>query len=83
MYEMAAFLTASFTSPEIVETNPQSLLWLLPLVLSIAIVYKAMKLPVISLGNFIKEIVMLLGSIAVFITVIAFALYAVARLITE
>jgi len=83
MYEMAAFITASFTSPKIVETNPQTLLWQLPLVLSIAVVYKAMKLPAISFGNFIKETVMLLGSIAVFITVIAFALYAVARLITE
>jgi hypothetical protein len=83
MYAMTAFITASFTSPENIGTTPQSLLWLLPLVLAIAVVYKAMKLPTISVGYFIKEVVMLFGSIIIFIAIIAFALYAVARLITE
>ena len=83
MYAMAAFIAASFTSPENIGTTPQSLLWLLPLVAAIAVVYKATKLPTITPGNFIKEVVMLFGSIIIFIIVITLTLFAVAKLITE
>ena len=42
-----AFVMASFTAPEEIGTNPQSLLMLLPLVAAIAVVYQATKLPTI------------------------------------
>jgi len=74
---------ASFTAPEVVGTNPSSLLWLLPLTASIAVVYKATKLPTITAGNFIKESVILSGSIVVFILITALALCALGWLITE
>ena len=74
---------ASFTAPEEIGTNPSSMLWLLPLAASIAIAYKATKLPTITAGNFIKEAAILFGSIVVSMIVTALALYALAWLITE
>ncbi len=79
----AIFVMATFTAPEEIGVNPQSMLWLLPLAAAIAVVYKATKLPTIKARNFIKEAVILFGSIIVFIIITALALYTLARLITE
>jgi len=79
----AIFVIATFTTPEEIGTNPQSMLWLFPLAAAIAVVYKATKLPTITAGNFIKETSALFGSIVVFIIITALALYALAWLITE
>ena len=80
---IANILIATFTAPEQIGTNPTSMLWLLPLAAAIATVYKAMKLPKITAGNFIREVVVLFGSIIVFLLVTALSLYALAWLITE
>jgi hypothetical protein len=77
------FVMASFTIPERIGTEPQSMLWLLPLAAAIAVVYKATKLSKITAGNFIKEAALLFGSIVVFIIAVALALYALAWLIIE
>lgn len=74
---------ATFIGPEVVRTDPNLMLWLLPLAASIAVVYKATKLPTITAGNFIKEVVILFGSIVVFIIISASVLYALAWLIVE
>jgi hypothetical protein len=79
----AFFILANFTIPEQIGTTPQSMLWLLPLVASIAVVYKATKLPEIKAANFIKESVVLFGSIVVFMLVTAIVLYAIAWLVLE
>jgi len=79
----AIFVIASFVAPEQVRTNPNSMLWLLPLAAAIAVIYKAMKLPTITAAKFIKEAVILFGSIVVFIVITALVLYALAWLITE
>ncbi len=78
-----ALVMATFTIPEKITTDPQSMLWLLPLVAAIAIVYKATKLPEIKAANFLKESVVLFGSIVVFMLVTALVLYSIAWLITE
>jgi len=78
-----ALVMASFTAPEKIGANPQSMLWLLPLVAAIAIVYKATKLPEIKVANFLKEAVILFGSIVVFMSITALVLYAIAWLIIE
>ncbi len=78
-----ALVMATFTTPEKIGANPQSMLWLLPLVAAIAIVYKATKLPEIKAANFLKETVVLFGSIIVFMSVTALTLYVLAWLITE
>ncbi len=77
----AIFVIATFTAPENFGANPQSMLWLLPLVAAIAIIYKATKLPVIKAANFIKETSILFGSIIVFIIIAALTLHAFAWLI--
>jgi len=79
----AAFIIATFTTPEKIGANPQSMLWLLPLVAAIAIVYKATKLPEIKTANFLKEAVILFGSIVVFMSIAALVLCTFAWLITE
>jgi hypothetical protein len=83
MTTTASLLLASFTMPEQIGTTPLSMLWLLPLVASIAVVYKATKLPEIKAANFIKESVVLFGSIVIFMFVIAFILYAIAWVVLE
>ncbi len=79
----AIFVIATFTTPEQIGTNPSSMLWLLPLAVSIAIAYKATKLPTITAGNFIREAAILSGSIVVFMGVAALTLYALVWLMTE
>ncbi len=79
----AALIIATFTTPEKIGANPQSMLWLLPLVAAIAIVYKATKLPEIKAANFLKEAVVLFGSIVVFMSITALVLCAIAWLIIE
>lgn len=83
MTAMAAFVIANFTVPERITVDPQSMLWLLPLVAAIAIVYKATKVPKITAVNFLKEVIILFGSIVVFMAVTAMVLGVLGWLITE
>ncbi len=76
-------LLASFTVPMRIDTDPSSMLWLLPLVVAIAVVYKATKVHQIRPAAFAKETALLIGSIMVFITVAALVLYGVAWLVTD
>ena len=76
-------ILAGFTSPLQIETNPLSLLWLLPITMAIAVVYKAIKLPTIKTADFLKETLLLFASIAVFMAVTALFLYALEWLIIE
>ena len=78
MLAIAAIMMAEFTIPEEIGTNPRSLLLLLPLLVSIAMVYKATKVSKVSAGNFLKESVLLFGSILVFMVITALVLTAVA-----
>jgi hypothetical protein len=80
---IAAFVMATFTTPEKIGSTPQSMLWLLPLVAAISVVYKATKLPEIKAANFLKESVILFGSIVVFMFITALILCTMAWLITE
>jgi len=76
------FVTGAFTAPESIGTDPQSLLWLLPLAASIAVVYKATKLTTVTAKVFFKEAAVLFGSVVVFIIITAVVLLAVAWLFT-
>ena len=82
MSEMTTLIIASFTVPEQIGVNPKSVLWLLPLALSIAVVYKATKVPKVTAANFFRESVVLFGSIVVFMFLTALALLALAWLVT-
>ena len=78
MLALAAIVMAEFTIPEEIGTTPRSLLLLIPLLVSIAIVYKATKVSRVSAGSFLKESALLFGSILVFMVITALVLTAVA-----
>jgi hypothetical protein len=80
---LETFVIGTFTTPEKIGTDPQSMLWLLPLAAAIAVVYKATKVHKITAGYFMKESIILFGSIVVFILTAAVVLYIVAWLVTE
>jgi hypothetical protein len=80
---LTAYILASFTTPMRIDTDPLSMLWLIPLVASIAIVYKATKVHRIKLVSFARESTVLFGSIMIFVIVAAVILYGIAWLITE
>jgi len=77
------WLLASFTAPENIGMNPQSLLWLIPLAAAVAIIYKAVKMQKITLANFLKETISLFVSMVVFIIVTAAVLWFVTYLAIE
>jgi len=79
---LALPLLASFTTPMRVGTDPISMLWLLPLVATISIVYKSTKVGYIRPLPFAKETAGLFGSIIVFIVVAATILYLLAWAVT-
>jgi hypothetical protein len=83
MTALTTSLLASFTTPVQIDTTPSSMLWLLPLVVGIAVVYKATKVGRVRLIPFAKETGVLIGSIMVFIGAAALVLYGVAWLVTE
>ena len=74
---------ATFASPQSIGTNAASFVWLLPLVVAIAVVYKALKVKEISAANFTRQAIVLSGTILVFMIVVAIGLYVVAWIITE
>lgn len=82
MTTLAISMLASFTNPMHIGTDPISILWLVPLVITISIVYKATKVASIRAWPFAKETAALVGSILVFIAVAAVILYALAWVVT-
>ncbi len=83
MMAFVATMLGSFTTPMRIDTNPASMLWLLPLVVSISVVYKATKVYKIHLWPFARESAVLFGSIIVFIVVAAVILYGITWIVTE
>ncbi len=83
MSMIAVFVMATFTTPENISVTPKSMLWLLPLVAAISVVYKTTKLPKIRFTNLLKESVILFGSIVIFMAITALVLVAFAWLATE
>ena len=81
MLALAADIMAQFRVPEDIGTNPRSLLLVLPLLAAIAVIYKATKVPKVTVGNFLKETALLFGSILVFMVITALVLAAVAWLV--
>lgn len=83
MLSQAFLILATFTSPEQIGTNPKSMLWLLPLAAAIAVGYKATKLSTITTGNFIKEVLLLFGSMIAFMVITAVVLWIFTWAVTE
>ena len=73
---------ATFTAPENIGTTPLSLLWMFPLLGSVAVIYKATKMRVIFAGKFLREVVVLFLSISVFMVLVAAALHIIVWFLT-
>ena len=82
MFVITTLILANFTMPERVGVTGLSMLWLLPLALSIAVVYKATKVREVRAVNFIKESVVLFASVVVFMLITAVVLLGFAWLVT-
>ena len=80
--DVGVFL-AGFTSPIDIGTEPTSMLWMFPLLLSISVVYKATKTRVIFARRFAKEVAILFGTISVFMVFLGVALIFLVKLLTE
>jgi hypothetical protein len=79
---LTALLIATFASPVRIPTSPQASLWMLPLMAAIVVIYKATKLPEITLQKFLKETIGLFLSILVFVILTAIVLHVIAYLIS-
>lgn len=76
------YLVATFTAPQNIGTDIKSLLWIFPLLASIAIVYKATKMRVVFLRKFFTEVIILFCTLSVVMILIAAALHVIIRLLT-
>lgn len=76
-------LLATFTSPESIGTNPQSMLWMFPLLAVIALVYKATKMRVLFLRKFLLESLLLFATISAFMIAAIIVLNLLDWLITS
>lgn len=77
-----ASMLGSFRSPIDIGTTPMSLLWMFPLLASIAVVYKAIKLRVLFWGKFAKEVGILFLTISIFMILTGVALNVVVWVLT-
>ncbi len=73
---------AGFTSPMDISTTPSSLLWMFPLLLAVALIYKATKLRIIRWGNFLRQSAVLFLTLSVFISAAAAVLIFLVQFIT-
>ncbi len=74
MYELGIVI-ATFTSPENIGMDAKSLLWIFPLLLSVAVIYKATKMRVIFLRRFFREILILFCTLSVVMILVAAVLH--------
>jgi hypothetical protein len=72
-------LAQLFTEPMYLPTTWVSLLWVLPICLSVSLVYKAIKIEEFRPGLFVREVLFLFGTIFVFLVVIAVVLLVIAQ----
>jgi hypothetical protein len=74
------YILAGFTSPVYIGSTAKALLWALPLLAVISIVYKALKLEEIKFADFIKQVLLLFGSILIFMIITAVAIFIIMKL---
>ena len=82
MTEFFGFITAAFTTPVTLGTDPKSMILMFPLLASIAIIYKATKTRIIFPWKFTKDVLGLFVTICVVMTLAAIALQVITWLLT-
>lgn len=78
----ALILLASFTNPISIGTNPTSMLWMFPLLAAVAIIYKVVKMRVMFMRKYFKEVFILFVSISIFIVLIGVGLHILVYFLT-
>lgn len=73
---------ATFTAPENIGMDAKSLLWVFPLLLSVAIIYKATKMRVIFLRRFFREVLILFCTLSIVMLLITVLLHVGVWIIT-
>jgi len=68
-------LVATFTAPENIGMDAKNLLWIFPLLLSVAVIYKATKMRVIFLRRFFREVVILFCTLSFVMLLVAALLH--------
>jgi len=74
-------LAELFKEPMDLPTSVVSLLWVVPICLSISLVYKAIKVEKFSWAFFLREVVLLFATLMGFLAVAAVVLLVVAHLV--
>jgi hypothetical protein len=82
MTELFGFITAAFTAPENLGTDPKSIMLMFPLLASIAIIYKATKTRIIFPVKFTKDVLSLFVTVCVVMILAAVALQVITWLLT-
>ncbi|MFC1783381.1 hypothetical protein ACFL02_07320 [Planctomycetota bacterium] len=75
------FLAQLFTQPTYLPTHFITQLWVLPICLSIALVYKAIKLEPFKPSLFVREVLLLFVTIVGFLILVAVCLYVIAQIV--
>ena len=75
-------LAELFTQPSYIPTDITSLLWAIPICLSIAVVYKAIKIEHFAPAYFAREVSLLFVTITSFLIIVAVVLWTIAHLAT-
>jgi hypothetical protein len=70
-----------FSQPMRVPTDVVSLLWVVPICLSIALVYKTIKIEIFTPALLLREVAFLFVTIIGFLILVALALLGIARLV--
>ena len=79
---LCQYVLAGFMSPVYISTTATALLLALPLIAVISVVYKATKLEEIKFVSFLRESIILFGSILVFMIVTAVVLFVIMKSVT-
>ncbi len=82
MTELFGFITAAFTAPESLGTDPKSIMLMFPLLASIAVIYKATKTRIIFPLKFTKDVLSLFVTICVVMIFAAVTLQVITWLLT-
>jgi len=73
----SVLLASLFLNPILVPTEPVSLLWVIPICLGIALVYKAIRLENIAPQVYAREVAQLFVTIVGFLIVVSFCLLGI------
>ena len=76
-------MLAGFTAPLRIGTDPASMLWMFPLLASVAIIYKTTRMKVIFPLKFIREVVVLFTTMSILMILAGCALYLLVAILTS